>query len=199
MQKMSGKSLACFGTLILAAAMVSRTGRAAENKLPLVFSGGHEIGKNDFGRPVPLIAAALGVRPDEFRKAFSGVTPARGGPPSRAQARQNKQALMKILEPLGVSNERLDEVSDYYRYRPQEGELWPTKPAEGYAVVSDGKVKKLVVTEAGSGYSSPPKVTIKGMESATLEATLHFDKDFKTNGAVEAVKVADAPTSTTEK
>ena len=57
-------------------------GKPPRRRLPKEFSGGHEIGKNDFGRPVPLIAAALGVPPDDFRKAFSGVTPSRGGPPS---------------------------------------------------------------------------------------------------------------------
>ena len=51
---------------------------AEETKIPVTFSGGHELNKNDYGRPINLMAAALGVKPDEFRKAFSGVTPARG-------------------------------------------------------------------------------------------------------------------------
>jgi hypothetical protein len=196
MQNVLGHALVCFGTIVLAAGIASRARGAEEKKLPLIFSGGHDIGKNEFGRPVPLIAAALGVKQDEFRKAFSGVTPARGGPPSASQARKNKEALMKVLGPLGVSNDRLDEVSDYYRYQPQKGELWPTTAAEGYAVVSDGKLQKLVVTLAGSGYCSPPKVTIKGMETLTLEATLHVDKEFEKNGAVESIKVVDAPKAT---
>ena len=32
---------------------------AAEEKVPVAFLGGHDIGKNDFGRPVALIAAGL--------------------------------------------------------------------------------------------------------------------------------------------
>jgi hypothetical protein len=108
-------------------------------------------------------------------------------------ARKNKEALLKVLGPLGVTNDRLDEVSNYYRYRPQEGGLWTNTPAKGYAVVEDGKVKKIVVTEPGSGYSSPPKVTVKGMEQVALTARLHFDKDLKKNGSIEAVEVVDKP------
>src|SRR5437868_3846849 len=52
-----------------------------EMRAAVTFSGGHEIGANDYGRPVVLMAAALGVEPDVFREAFSGVTPARGRGP----------------------------------------------------------------------------------------------------------------------
>ena len=48
----------------------------------VVFSGGHETDGRDGGRPVILIAAALKVKPEVFRAAFSGVHPARGGGPS---------------------------------------------------------------------------------------------------------------------
>lgn len=182
------------GILALAIVMGTRTGRAQdadENRVPLVFSGGHEIGRKDFGRPVALIAAALKVKPDQFRKAFSGVRPAKGGPPSREEARKNKQALMKVLQPLGVTNERLDEVSNYYRYRPQAGELWPTKSARGYAVIENGKIARIVITEGGSGYCSLPEVSIKGIEDISLKVSLHFDTDFEQNGAIEAVEVIE--------
>jgi hypothetical protein len=158
--------------------------------LPVVFSGGHDIGKNDYGRPVTLMAAALGVKPDEFRRAFSGVTPARGRGPTGAEARRNKEALMKVLAPLGVTNERMDEVANYYRFRPQNGELWPTKPAKAYAVVEEGKIKKVVVTDPGSGYCSPPKVTLKGFENVQLKAKLKLVTDLKKNGGIEAVELA---------
>jgi hypothetical protein len=165
--------------------------RAAEKELPLTFSGGHTIAHGDFGRPVYLIAAGLGVTPDQFRDAFSGVTPARGRAPTRDEERRNKAALMKVLKPLGVTNERLDEVANHYRFRPQEGELWPITPAKGYAVVEDGKVKRLVITDPGSGYNTPPDVTLTGMEGVRLKATLSFGKDLAKNGGVAAVARAD--------
>ncbi len=179
--------------LAMAVGNGSRSAPAGDQEVPLVFSGGHDIGTGDFGRPVPLIAAALGVKPDEFRKAFSGVTPARGGAPSGEEARRNKQALMRVLGPLGVTNERLDEVSDHYRFQPQRGELWKTAPAKGHAVVADGKVTSLVITEPGSGYSSPPRVTIQGMEAIRIKATLHFDKEFRKNGSIGAVDLIESP------
>src|SRR4051812_39132442 len=127
-----------FTLAVSLAGMSNLTARAAETKVPLTFSGGHEIGPNDYGRPVNLLAAGLGVTPDVFRKAFSGVTPSRNGPPSGDLARRNKSALLKVLGPHGVTNERLDEVSDYYRFQRQRGELWPTTPARGYAIVDNG-------------------------------------------------------------
>src|SRR5690606_8516516 len=104
--------------------MPESSGPLEKEKCPVVFTKGHEIGRNDFGRPVVLIAAGLGVSPEIFRKAFSGVTPAKGRRPTREEARKNKTALLKVLAPHGVTNARLDEVSDYYRYHPERGELW---------------------------------------------------------------------------
>src|SRR5436190_24186746 len=70
------------------------TTRAEETMVPVTFTGGHEYDrKTDHGWPVTLIAAALGVAPEVFREAFSGVTPSRSGPPSREEAQRNKQAL----------------------------------------------------------------------------------------------------------
>lgn len=163
--------------------------KAAEMKVPVTISEGHDIGKDDFGRPVALIAAALDVKPDVFRKAFSGVTPAKGRPPSGDEARKNKAALLKVLSPHGVTNERLDEVSDYYRFRPHNGELWPTTEAQAHAIVENGKIKEIVVTKPGAGYCSTPKVTVKGFPKATFNVTLSFDKDFKKNGAIAAIKL----------
>jgi hypothetical protein len=137
-------------------------------------------------------------RREVFRDAFKGVTPSRNGPPSREEAQKNKRALMKALAPHNVTNDRLDEVSNYYRYRPQAGEMWPTSDAKAYAIVEDGKIKKIVVTEPGSGYSSPPKATIKEMKGVRLEVTLEFNKDFKKNGAIHAIEVA-APKDADEK
>ncbi len=166
--------------------------QSAEKKLPITFSGGHETDPQDGGRPVVLIAAALGVKTEQFREAFRDVRPARNGRPSGEDARRNKAALMKVLAPLGVSNDRLDEVSNYYRYRPQNGELWRTTPAKAYALVQDGKIKQIVVTQPGSGFSTPPKAAVEGMEQTALEVTIQFDKDLKKNGAVKSVAFAKA-------
>jgi hypothetical protein len=163
--------------------------QAAEMKVPVTFSGGHEISKDDFGRPVPLIAAALDVKPEVFRKAFSGVKPARGRGPSRDEARKNKEALLKVLAPHGVTNDRLDEVSDYYRYRPQEGELWPITAAKAYAVVEDGEVQKIVVTEPGAGYSSSPTIQVEGFKNVEFKVTLELSKDLKKNGGISGVEI----------
>lgn len=177
--------------LIFGFAISAKTirGDSMTTKLPVIFSGGHETEPRDHGRPVVLIAAALNVKPEVFRQAFSGVTPARGRGPTPSEARRNKEALMRILGPLKVTNERLDEVSDYYRYRPQKGELWPTREAEAYALIEDGAIKKIVVTDPGSGYSSPPTVTVKGFKSLRFEATIKFERDLKKNGGVEEVKI----------
>jgi hypothetical protein len=175
--------------------------KETEPQYPVTFSDGHEIGEKDFGRPVALIAAGLGVKPDVFREAFSGVTPARGRGPSGDEARKNKSALLKVLAPHGVTNERLDEVSNYYRFRPQNDELWPTKPAKAHAVVVDGQIKKIVVTEAGSGYNSPPTIEIKGFDGVKFKVKLGLSKDLKKNGSITAIEVQkeEAPKEETPK
>jgi hypothetical protein len=179
----------CVVAMVLMMTAFGPRARAAEKEVPLVFSGGHAVGEGDFGRPINLMAAGLGVKPEQFREAFSGVTPAKGRPPTRDEERRNKAALMKVLKPLGVTNERMDEVANYYRFRPQEGELWPTAPAKGYAVVEDGRVKKAVVTDAGSGYNTPPEVTVAGVEGVRLRARLSFGKELRKNGGVAGVEV----------
>jgi hypothetical protein len=179
--------------------MVAAMAQATETKLPVRFSGGHETDPKDHGRPVVLIAAALNVKPEVFRKAFSGVTPARGRGPTDAEARRNKEALMKVLGPLKVTNERLDEVSDYYRYRPQKGELWPTKPAKAYAIVEDGKIKKTVVTAPGAGYTSPPKATIKGFEKIRLAVNVKYERDLNKNGGVTSVDIVPKDAAATKR
>ena len=164
--------------------------QADETKVPVTFSGGHEIDRQkDFGRPTILIAAALGVKQEVFREAFSGVTPSRNGPPSGDEARKNKQALMRVLAPHGISNDRLDEVSNFYRFRPQGGEIWSHQDAKAYAVVDGGNIKKIVVTEPGYGYSSPLAATVAGFENVKLDVKLQLSTDLKKNGSVAAIEV----------
>jgi hypothetical protein len=177
---------------LAAATLLSTAARAAETKVPVAFSGGHETDPQDKGRPVVLVAGALGVKSEVFRQAFSGVTPSKNGPPTGAEARKNKEALMKVLAPHGITNHRLDEVSNQYRYRPQAGELWPTTEAKAVAIIEDGAIKRIEITSAGAGYSSVPKMTVKGFESTKFEAKLLFDKDFKKNGSLKSIAVAPA-------
>jgi hypothetical protein len=187
-------SLPVLSGLLVFTLVVSVPVHAGETKVPVTFSGGHETDPKDGGRPVVLVAAALGVKPEVFREAFSGVTPARDGRPSPEDAQRNKAALLKVLKPYGITNERLDEVSDYYRYQPQRGKLWKTTPAKAYAVIEDGKIKRVVVTNPGSGYSTPPTATVQGMEKMQLKAMLQYGKDFDKNGAISSVEIA-APAS----
>jgi hypothetical protein len=159
-------------------------------RVPVKFSGGHETDRRDHGRPVVLIAAALGVSSDVFREAFSHVRPAPAGTrPSPDQVRNNKETLMDALGPRGVTNDRLDEVSNYYRYVRSRGEMWPTKPAVAYAEVKDGKIVRFVVTKGGSGYSSPPTVSVPGLDVAT-KVELSFGTKLEANGSVKAITIA---------
>jgi hypothetical protein len=180
--------LTAFALVACLSGVVAMKASAEDSKIAVTFSGGHQTEGKDKGRPVVLIAAALGVKPEVFREAFSGITPAEGGKPTREEARKNKETLMKVLKPYGVTNARLDEDSDHYRYRPGRDELWKHTRAKAYAVVEDGKVKKIVITEAGSGYSSTPTATVNGMK---LKVTVKYGKDLKTNGSVEAIGVAE--------
>jgi hypothetical protein len=171
---------------------IDRSACAKEMSVPVTLSGGHETDPQDHGRPVALVAGALRVAPEVFREAFKGVTPSRNGPPSPAEARRNKQALMKVLGPHQVTNERLDEVSNHYRYRPQAGEMWPTTPAKAHAIVEDGKIKSIVVDESGSGYNSPPRAKVQGMAETQLDVSLDFGDDFAKNGSIRSITIVPA-------
>lgn len=160
-------------------------------RVPVSFSGGHETERRDGGRPVVLIAAALGVPSEVFREAFSGVHPAREeGGPSLQQAQQNKAVLMKALGPYGITNDRLDEVSNYYRYRPQMGELWKTRAATASALVREGKIIGFEIVDAGAGYSSAPSATVPGFPAEHLTVQIAFDQDLKTNGHITSLSPA---------
>jgi len=158
-------------------------------RVPVAFSGGHDTEGVDHGRPVVLIAAALGVAPEVFREVFSHVHPAgpNSGGPSDAEARANKAVLMDGLGKYGITNERINEVSNYYRYNRSRGEMWRTKPAAADALVKDGAIIGYEITSGGSGYSSVPTVSVPGINGATARVELSYGKDFATNGAVSAI------------
>ena len=157
----------------------------------VVFDGGYETDPVDHGRPVQLIGNALGVTPEVFRDAFSGVNPSKNGPPSPSRVSANKEVLMDKLGPLGVTNERLDEVSNFYRYRPGSGELWKHKPAVATATISEGKVTGITLVDGGYGYSSPPKVEIAGHPEVQVEVELEYTTDLKTNGRIKSLKIIE--------
>jgi hypothetical protein len=182
------RALLLVGLLILSPLLFLNLTAADPNTVTVTISGGHEIPKGDHGRPITLIAPALGVKDEVFREAFAGVTPAKGKPPTGDEARKNKAALLKVLAPHNVTNERLDEVSNYYRFRPQNGELWPVKPAKATATLNNGKLEKITIIDPGSGYSSIPEIKVQGID-AKFKVTLHHDKDLKKNGGIAAIEV----------
>ena len=158
-------------------------------RIPLSFRGGHETDPVDRGRPVALVAGALGVAPEVFRDAFSKVRPAPSGTsPTPEHARRNKAVLMAALGPLGLTSEEIDRASSRYRYVPGRGELWPVKAAAGHAIVKDGVLRSVVITEPGSGYNAPPAVTVPGHPGLTLEAKVKFSRDLDENGSISAVE-----------
>ena len=155
----------------------------------MAFTGGYETDPRDGGRPIVLIAAALGVPSDVFRTAFSGVTPAHGAEPEESQVRKNKAALLKVLSPYGIDDDHLNAVSNYYRYAGFKGEMWRNRPAIVTAHVVDGAVKEFEIIDPGSGYSSPPEIFVAGVENVKAEVTLNFGTDFKTNGSIKEIKL----------
>lgn len=158
-------------------------------RVQVLFEGGHETDPVDHGRPVVLIAAGLRVPPEVFREAFSRVRPAPGGTrPSGERVRENKAVLMAALGPRGVTNDRLDYVSNYYRYNPGRGELWPVRPARVFALVEDGVVTGFEIEDGGSGYSSAPRATVPGLPGVELTVTLVYGTTLEENGAVAAVQ-----------
>ena len=159
-------------------------------KVAVAFSGGHATDGQDRGRPVVLIAAALNVPTEVFREAFSHVHPAPAGQqPEPGQARENKDALLHSLGSYGITNDRLDTVSNYYRYNRSAGEMWRHTSAAAYATVRDGTVTEITLTNSGSGYSSVPNVSLPGTPHVHFKVTLLFSTDFDKNGSIREIKI----------
>ena len=163
---------------------------AATRTVTLRFAGGHDTDPVDNGRPVVLVAAGLGVPTAVFRDAFSRVHPADAGrQPTDEQARANKAALLSVLAPYGVTNERLDEVSNRYRYNRSAGQTWTRRGARATAVIRGDKVVSVKLLDGGMGYSSTPTVTVPGVAGARVTATVSYGTDLTANGAVTALKL----------
>jgi hypothetical protein len=154
----------------------------------VTISGGLDTDPMDGGRPVVLVAAALGVPTEVFREAFSGVTPAGAGEePDSAQVALNKQALLDVLGPYGITNEQLDAASNFYRYNGSAGETWAHEDATATAVVENGVATSVTITHPGFGYSSTPTVTLSNGQHAT--ASLAFGQNTATNGSVSSISL----------
>lgn len=168
-----------------------REEQSAANAAPgtVIFRGGYETDRRDNGRPVALIAAALGVKTEVFRDAFSRVNPARGGEPSQAQVRANKDVLLRALGKYGITNDRLDTVSNYYRYRPGSGSIWRHTPATAKAIIKSGKVTGFTITNSGSGYMNAPSVTVAGYGNVKVKAEVGYSKDMTKNGRITKLTV----------
>jgi len=162
-------------------------GGVQKSTVSVFISGGHETNPADNGRPVSLIASVLGVPESVFREAFSHVTPALNGQPDSALARANKDALLAVLGPYGITNDELDAASNYYRYRAADGETWRQRSATAAATIVDGTVTGIVVTDPGAGYTSAPTVTISGIVDISATATVSFTADTATNGSISAI------------
>jgi hypothetical protein len=152
----------------------------------VTISGGLDPVAGDNGRPIVLVAGLLGVAPEVFRQAFSGVTPASPADgPTTAEAQTNKAALLAVLSPYGITNDQLDQASNTYRYNASTGELWPHTAATAVAIVTNGVVTAIKVTSGGSGYTSAPTITLSNGRTAT--ATLAYGQDAATNGRIAAI------------
>lgn len=149
--------------------------------------GGFDIRAGDYGRPVPLYAGMLGVTPDNFRRAFSGVHPDTAHDPSTAEQQVNKVALMSVLSQYRVTNDQLDRVANYYRFDSTAGQTWPHRAARVEATIVDGKVTKIRILDAGVGYTYPPQLVIPGFTSVRAAATIVFTNSFDTNGHIGAI------------
>lgn len=183
-------ALACLtGATVLAASACTASSRApgASHVVAVTLTGGFEIGANDYGRPVPLYASMLGVTPDVFRRAFSGVHPDAAHDPTSAQQQDNKTALMSVLAAYHVSNDQLDRVANYYRFNSAAGQTWPHRQARVEAVVTNGTVTSVRVLDGGAGYTAAPTVVIKDLPSVTAVAHVVFTTDFATNGHIAAI------------
>jgi hypothetical protein len=175
------------GNLSASATEIANPTTMSTNEVHVIITGGHNTDPRDGGRPVVLIASALGVPPEVFREAFSHVHPAAAGSePDSMQVRLNKATLLNVLTPYGITIDFLDTVSNYYRFNGNAGETWPQTPAAATTIVADGVITGFVVTHPGSGYTSPPDITISG-SNALATATISFSKDFNTNGSLKEI------------
>jgi len=98
--------------------------------------------------------------------------------------------LVDALGKFGITNDRLDTVSNFYRYPPGRGNLWKTTPATANALVKNGALIGYEITGGGAGYTTPPSVSVPGIAVATAKVELAVGKDFESNGSVSTITAA---------
>lgn len=168
---------------------IAQSPALAPEENQVIFSGGYDTLPQDKGRPVILIASALAVTPVIFRNAFSKVTPAQAGEePKEKQVRLNKKALMDALSPYGITDDKLNQVSNYYRFASFKGQVWKHNPAKATVVMANGKVTSLKILDGGNGYTSATTVTIVG-SNLKIKAVINFDTDFNKNGSITGLDI----------
>lgn len=147
--------------------------------------GGFQTDPRDGGRPVILIASMLGVEPQVFRDVFSGVRPSQDGQPTDEEARANKKVLLDGLGKYGITNEKLDQVSNYYRYMGSKGQTWPQRKAI-VTVEIKGNKSVATIVDAGVGYTTNPtfSITINGIVYKGY-GKIMCTQDFTTNGSIK--------------
>jgi hypothetical protein len=155
------------------------------DSITMTITDGHDTDESDGGRPTILIAAALEVTQEQFQYAFSFVTPEDQGHLDDETAEANKAELLSRLEEYGVTNDRLDEVTDYYRYAPEDP-LWDVIPAEIEVTIIDDEVVEIEIIEAGAGYSSEPTLSVPGYDF-TFTVEIEYGTDLRTNGNISSV------------
>jgi hypothetical protein len=96
---------------------------------------------------------------------------------------------MAALGKYGITNDRLDEVSNFYRYPPGSRELWRHRPATANALVSDGSVDGFEITAGGAGYTTAPTVSVPGAKLSSAKVELNFGKSFEKNGSVQKIAI----------
>lgn len=177
--------------VVLAASCTISAQSPQVTRVPVVISGGHETDPCDHGRPVVLVAGGLGVSPGIFRDAFSRVHPvAPGSYPDQGRAQQNKSVLLSALGKYGITNKKLDSVSNYYRYQPGAARLWPTRAAVITALVKNGMVTSFEVTDGGSGYSSQPSISVPGAGCGPVTVNLTYSQNLQRNGSISTVTLS---------
>lgn len=153
----------------------------------VILSGGYDTASDDGGRPVSLIAGALGIPDEVFRNAFSFVTPENMGHLNRETAQNNKAQLLSQLSPYGISNSSLDTVTNRYRYPPGSNAIWEHTPATIAAVIEDGTLVGFEILDGGNGYTSEPRIRVRGFGRIAVDVTLSYTSDFTKNGALTAI------------